>query len=74
MQLTDDRCVYCRAPATTFDHIIPISKGGATSVGNVAPACVSCNSSKKARDLDEFLLGRNHSDVLIDILVLAEAV
>jgi len=73
MEQTDGRCVYCGDPATTFDHIIPVSKGGNTTRGNVAPACISCNSSKKDRDLDQFLLERpNVNDLLIDILVMAE--
>ena len=48
-------CAYCAMPATTWDHIVPISKGGQTVPGNVVPACTSCNSSKNNTDLEEWL-------------------
>ncbi|GAA1888337.1 hypothetical protein GCM10009837_07730 [Streptomyces durmitorensis] len=40
-------CFYCKERADlTMDHVIPLSKGGRHSIGNVIPACISCNSSK----------------------------
>lgn len=42
-------CAYCDNPATGFDHIIPVSRGGETVPGNVVPCCRSCNSSKQDR-------------------------
>lgn len=51
----EGRCAYCSRPAETWDHIVPVSKGGDTTPGNVVPACRSCNSSKKDRDLDEWM-------------------
>lgn len=45
------QCAYCSNQATTWDHIVPISKGGRTSPDNVVPACASCNSSKGDRDV-----------------------
>lgn len=45
-------CAYCGKPtATTSDHVVPYSKGGPTNVGNLEPACVSCNASKGNKDL-----------------------
>lgn len=45
-------CAYCRAAtATTWDPIVPISKQGRTTPGNVVPACSWCNSSKKDQDV-----------------------
>lgn len=45
-------CTYCgKAVATTSDHVVPYSKGGTTTVQNLEPACVPCNSSKGAKDL-----------------------
>lgn len=34
------------------DHVVPISKGGATSLGNLALACRRCNRSKGDRDFN----------------------
>ena len=45
------RCHYCgsRMPAAelTMDHIVPISRGGKSTKGNVAPCCKECNNAKK---------------------------
>lgn len=49
------KCAYCGAPAETWDHIVPISKGGETKPYNIVPACASCNSSKKDKDLFDWL-------------------
>lgn len=48
-------CAYCQGPAETWDHIVPVSKGGRTEPGNVLPACRSCNSRKKDRDVYDFI-------------------
>jgi 5-methylcytosine-specific restriction endonuclease McrA len=70
------RCAYCPAQAKTWDHVIPVADGGETVPGNILPACLSCNSSKKASDLVEWLkcTGRRMSDQVVDVLVLAEVV
>jgi 5-methylcytosine-specific restriction endonuclease McrA len=51
----EGECSYCNNPAETWDHVIPVSKGGLTREDNILPACVICNSSKKDRDLLEWL-------------------
>lgn len=41
-------CLYCGSLENiTADHVIPINKGGRHSIGNLVPACLSCNSSKR---------------------------
>ncbi|MDL2269302.1 HNH endonuclease [Desulfosarcina sp. OttesenSCG-928-A07] len=44
-------CYYCgkKIPASelTMDHIVPMSRGGTTTKGNVVPACKMCNTQKK---------------------------
>lgn len=42
-------CAYCQvSPYEHQDHVIPISKGGRHSIGNLLPACSTCNLSKNA--------------------------
>ncbi len=43
------RCVYCGAPATSLDHVVPKSRGGAHSWDNVVSACGRCNHVKADR-------------------------
>jgi 5-methylcytosine-specific restriction protein A len=44
-------CYYCSRPSPpknlTMDHIVPISRGGKSTKGNVAPSCKECNNAKK---------------------------
>jgi 5-methylcytosine-specific restriction endonuclease McrA len=43
------RCGYCAGPATTVDHIVPRSRGGANSWKNTVAACYGCNQAKADR-------------------------
>jgi 5-methylcytosine-specific restriction endonuclease McrA len=49
-------CAYCGATGVPLDqdHVIPISRGGRHSIGNLVPACDFCNGSKSARLLAEW--------------------
>lgn len=48
-------CAYCGSTERiTIDHIIPLSRGGKHEADNLAPACLSCNSSKNDRLLSEW--------------------
>lgn len=44
-------CQYCgRATPPkelTMDHIVPVSRGGKSTKGNVVAACKACNTAKK---------------------------
>lgn len=53
-------CAYCgRKPdSIELDHVIPLSKGGRHAIGNVLPACTSCNRSKNARLLADWRFRR----------------
>src|SRR5258708_6573673 len=45
------RCAYCgKRKKLTMDHRIPLVKGGAHSIENIVPACLSCNYAKNAKD------------------------
>lgn len=39
-------CVYCGEPATTADHVIPVSRGGTDDRSNLVAACAICNGAK----------------------------
>ena len=44
-------CHYClhNFPPVdlTMDHVVPLSRGGKTTRGNVVPCCKTCNEQKK---------------------------
>jgi 5-methylcytosine-specific restriction endonuclease McrA len=42
-------CAYCGAHATTIDHVLPRSRGGANSWTNTVAACARCNGRKGDR-------------------------
>lgn len=43
-------CFYCGSnESIQADHVIPIKRGGVHSIGNLVPACASCNGSKSDR-------------------------
>ena len=52
------RCAYCgkELKRATQEHFIPISKGGNYIKSNILPVCLSCNSSKKDKDFEEWYL------------------
>ena len=60
-------CQYCgdqfRTHELTFDHVIPRSRGGKTSWGNIVTACQECNLQKGSqlpRDCGMFPLNEPH--------------
>ena len=55
-KLYNSPCVSCGASERIeADHIIPISKGGRHSEGNLQPLCKSCNISKHTKLWIEFI-------------------
>jgi len=51
-----NRCAYCgEAKKLTMDHVIPLTRSGRHSIGNILPACQKCNSSKGAKLLIEWI-------------------
>jgi len=49
-------CVYCGSTeGLTFDHIVPLLQRGSHSFDNLCVACKSCNSSKGAKKLIEWM-------------------
>ena len=43
-------CHYCakkiKSSELTMDHVVPISRGGKSTKGNLVPCCKECNSKK----------------------------
>jgi 5-methylcytosine-specific restriction endonuclease McrA len=56
LSVYEPSCVYCGADnPTSVDHVVPVAAGGVTDLSNLVPACSRCNSSKRDRDLKEWL-------------------
>lgn len=48
-------CAYCGTKNDiSIEHFIPISRGGGTAMGNVIPACLTCNKKKAGRLPEEW--------------------
>jgi 5-methylcytosine-specific restriction endonuclease McrA len=49
------RCAYCARKGNrktlTRDHLVPLVQGGYPGGGNVVPACLACNRSKRDSSL-----------------------
>lgn len=55
-------CIYCGlAGPLTLDHVVALSNGGAHSEENLVAACLSCNSSKQAAMLEDWLQTQPYS-------------
>lgn len=55
-----ERCYYCEeAPFEHIDHYIPLAKGGPHFMSNLRPSCASCNTSKSARNPEEWMKERS---------------
>lgn len=52
-------CYYCkhslRRNELTTDHVVPISKNGATTIDNCVVACYACNHKKADMSVEEFV-------------------
>jgi 5-methylcytosine-specific restriction endonuclease McrA len=55
--LIPEPCAYCWAPCESWDHVTPLSRGGANDLANIVPCCWPCNQDKRARTPDEWLAG-----------------
>jgi|ERR1700678_1348250 len=46
-------CLRCNNKRKlTPDHVVPVSKGGTSNIGNIQPLCQPCNSAKNAKTTD----------------------
>jgi len=63
-KLARGRCHYCGRPVAqaelTMDHIVPLARGGASTKGNLVPACKQCNTRKRTMlpiEWEEYMAG-----------------
>lgn len=51
-------CTYCKAVLTlhtiSFDHLLPLSRGGASWVPNLGLCCTTCNKTKGSLTEEEY--------------------
>lgn len=51
------KCAYCGVGGPLhMDHVVPLSRGGSHTIGNVVPACPPCNLSKGGKFITEWRL------------------
>lgn len=59
LKIISSPCVACGSyDKITMDHIVPLSRGGKHSIGNLQPLCFSCNASKNNRVMTEWILSK----------------
>lgn len=61
-------CLRCGSPdELEIDHVVPLSKGGTSTLGNYQVLCRSCNASKNNRNSIDYrpslLLGNNYHNI-----------
>ena len=66
-QIQKGVCHYCggKFPPSelTMDHIVPLSRGGHSTKGNIVPCCKACNNNKKyTMPVDEILAELDRED------------
>ena len=58
LEQSEGKCYYCHnfvgEKKLVFDHMIPIIKGGGTTLTNVVAACRKCNADKRGRTVEEW--------------------
>lgn len=72
--LFGNQCVYClSSDRLTVDHFFPLLSGGLDVIGNTVPACLSCNSSKGAKDPLQWMreqgLSEHHIETLSKLIL-----
>lgn len=50
-EIAKGKCHYCgeifKTKELTMDHVVPLSRGGKSTKGNIVPCCKDCNNKKK---------------------------
>ena len=49
-------CYICDRPnANSMDHVVPVAKGGSTTLTNTIPLCKQCNDAKIHKSIAEYV-------------------
>jgi 5-methylcytosine-specific restriction endonuclease McrA len=61
----NNKCVFCNTILEKYhiDHILPLSRGGLHTIGNIQILCESCNLRKSNRTDEEFILYLKQHDM-----------
>lgn len=55
----DRACYYCQKSldihTATLDHVVPLSRGGESTKGNIVLSCKACNTEKKNQTAFEMI-------------------
>lgn len=63
LNLFNGECAYCgNKVKLSLDHFIPLNKGGSDVQGNLLPACLSCNCSKRNFDAIDWYKSQSFFD------------
>lgn len=53
----EPECVFCGSShVERWDHLMPVSKGGETVLGNMVPACAQCDDAMRELPFDEWMV------------------
>ncbi|MFD4267348.1 HNH endonuclease [Rhodococcus sp. NPDC058481] len=57
-------CAYCGAQGEPLqrDCVLPISRGGRYTLGNIVPSCASCNASKCNTEVTAWMRRKGHDE------------
>ena len=71
-QIQKGVCHYCggKFPPSelTMDHVVPLSRGGHSTKGNIVPCCKNCNNGKKySMPVDDILSELDREDPGLEI-------
>lgn len=66
-------CLLCGAPIDRYHHIVPLSKGGSNTIGNIAGLCLEChkkvhNDQEAFQEMEEKKAGLNKKYGALSVL------
>lgn len=57
LSMESPECVFCgSSDVERWDHLVPISQGGETVLGNMVPACAQCDDAMRELPFDDWMM------------------